>query len=569
LAVNQSTDRSEGRIASGSIRLSISALDHLMTMVSELVLTRNQLIEIMRRHQDTEFAVPLQRLSHITAELQESVLKTRMQPIGNIWQKLPRIVRDLSAELNKTIDLELAGAETELDRQLIDMIKDPLIHMVRNAADHGLETREQRIAAGKPERGIIKLFACHEGGHILIVISDDGRGLDIDRIRAKAVSLGLVSETECRSLTESQIQRFIFAPGFSTADMITSISGRGIGMDVVRANIDKIGGTIDVSSSRGGGTLFTIKIPLTLAIVSAVIVEAGGDRFAIPQPAVLEIVRLRHDCGPRVERIQGSPVLRLREKLLPLVDLRSLLRIGDGERDETRRGRLIVVMQAGMQSFGLAVDGVSGTEEIVVKPLSAKLQGITVFSGNTILGDGSVILILDPNGVVQSICMPSQAQPPSSQSPDVNGEQPAKQSILVFRAGSPSLKAVPLSAVTRLEEIDAATIEVLDDRSVVRYRGQLMPLVPVSGNMHIKTEGIQPLLVVSVDGDRFMGLLVDAIVDIVEDRLAIEVVSERPGLLGSAVINTRAVDVMDVGYFLRLAQGKPGEIEAVSERVAA
>ncbi len=371
--IGTAEDRADGKVASSSIRLHVNTLDHLMTMVSELVLTRNQLIEIVRRHQDSEFKGPLQRLSHVTAELQEGVLKTRMQPIGNAWQKLPRIVRDLSAELKKPIDLEMIGADTELDRQVLDLIKDPLTHMVRNAADHGLEMPEQRTAAGKPERGRIRLSACHEGGHILIEISDDGRGLDIERIGAKAIALGLASEADMDKLTEAQVQRFIFAPGFSTVDNITSVSGRGIGMDVVRANIDKIGGTIDVNSVRGRGTTFTVKIPLTLAIVSALIIEVAGDRFAIPQLAVLELVRVRSRSELCIERIKDSAVLRLRNKLLPLVDLKALLAIG-GRRDGAAEGSFIVVMQVGMQSFGLVVDGVFDTEEIVVKPMSSRLR---------------------------------------------------------------------------------------------------------------------------------------------------------------------------------------------------
>jgi len=357
------------------------------------VLTRNQLIEIVRRHQESEFKSPLQRLSQVTAELQEGVLKARMQPIGSAWQKLPRIVRDLSADLKKPIDLEMHGADTELDRQVLELIKDPLTHMVRNAADHGLESGPQRRAAGKPERGTIRLSACHEGRHILIELSDDGRGLDIERIGAKAVALGLTTEADIGKLTQAQVQRFIFAPGFSTAENITSVSGRGIGMDVVRANIDKIGGIIDVRSDRGRGTTFIIKIPLTLAIVSALIVEAAGDRFAIPQLAVLELVRVRGGSEPCIEHIKDSAVLRLRNKLLPLVELRALLAIGGGREPAADLG-FVVVMQVGSQSFGLLVDGVSDTEEIVVKPMSSRLRRISVFGGNTILGDGSVILIL-------------------------------------------------------------------------------------------------------------------------------------------------------------------------------
>ena len=261
------------KAAGQSIRVTVDTLEHLMTMVSELVLTRNQLLEIVRRHEESEFKAPLQRLSNVTAELQEGVMKTRMQPIGNAWQKLPRIVRDLSHELGKQIELEMQGAETELDRQVLDLIKDPLTHMVRNSADHGLETPAERRAAGKPEQGRIRLSAYHEGGHIIIEIADDGRGLDTDRIKAKAIAQGLATEAEIEKMTEAQIHKFIFVPGFSTAATITSVSGRGVGMDVVRNNIDQIGGTIDVKSVAGVGSSFTIKIPLTLAIVSALIVE--------------------------------------------------------------------------------------------------------------------------------------------------------------------------------------------------------------------------------------------------------------------------------------------------------
>jgi two-component system, chemotaxis family, sensor kinase CheA len=436
-------DRAERKVANSSIRLNVDTLDHLMTMVSELALTRNQLIDIVRRYQDSEFSAPLQRLSNITAELQESVLKTRMQPIGNAWQKLPRIVRDLSAELGKPIGLEMNGAETELDRALLDMMKDPLTHMVRNAADHGLETPEQRVAAGKPERGLIRLFACHEGSHVLIEISDDGRGLDIERIRAKAIALGLGPQAEINKLAEAQVAQFIFAPGFSTADRVTNVSGRGIGMDVVRANIGKIGGTIEVSTSLGRGTVFTVKIPLTLAIVSALIIEAAGHRFAIPQTAVLEIVRVRDSSELRVEHIKDSPVLRLREKLLPLVALRSLLAIDD-HRENAESGGFIVVMQIGMQSFGLAIDRVFDTEEIVVKPMSAMLRRISVFSGNTILGDGSVILILDPAGLAEAIGMPRKSQRPRSQMGDMLAPiiRAAGYAVTMVASGTEALAAV-------------------------------------------------------------------------------------------------------------------------------
>jgi two-component system chemotaxis sensor kinase CheA len=540
------------RVANQSIRVNVDTLEHLMTMVSELVLTRNQLLEISRRNDDTEFKVPLQRLSNVTAELQEGVMKTRMQPIGNAWQKLPRIIRDLSGELHKQIELEMHGADTELDRQVLDLIKDPLTHMVRNSADHGLETPAERAAAGKPEQGTIRLSAYHEGGHIIICIADNGRGLNTERIKAKAVSNGLVTEAELEKMTEAQIHKFIFAPGFSTAAAVTSVSGRGVGMDVVRTNIDQIGGAIEVKSVAGEGSSVTIKIPLTLAIVSALIVEAGGDRFAIPQLSVVELVRARANSEHRIERIKDTAVLRLRNKLLPLMHLKKLLKIDDGSSSDPENG-FIVVTQVGSQTFGIVVDGVFHTEEIVVKPMSTKLRHIAMFSGNTILGDGAVIMIIDPNGIAKALGAAGSA---GHEIADDNAAQRAAvaeqlTSLLVFRAGSSQPKAVPLGLVTRLEEIAAEKIELSNGRSMVQYREQLMPLVQMN-NVNVRTSGTQPILVFSDDG-RSMGLVVDEIIDIVEERLNIEVAGSSEGILGSAVIKGQATEVIDVGHFLPMA----------------
>src|SRR5579871_5113651 len=540
------------RVANQSIRVNVDTLEHLMTMVSELVLTRNQLLEISRRNEDTEFKVPLHRLSNVTAELQEGVMKTRMQPIGNAWQKLPRIVRDLSSELHKQIELEMHGADTELDRQVLDLIKDPLTHMVRNSADHGLETPAERAAAGKPETGTIRLSAYHEGGHIIICIADNGRGLNTERIKAKALQNNLVTEAELEKMTEAQIHKFIFAPGFSTAAAVTSVSGRGVGMDVVRTNIDQIGGTIDIKSVHGEGTAVTIKIPLTLAIVSALIVEAGGDRFAIPQLSVVELVRARANSEHRIERIKDTAVLRLRNKLLPLMHLKKLLKIDDGSSTDPENG-FIVVTQVGSQTFGIVVDGVFHTEEIVVKPMSTKLRHIDMFSGNTILGDGAVIMIIDPNGIAKALGAAGNASHEITDESAAQRAAGAEQltSLLVFRAGSDQPKAVPLGLVTRLEEIAAEKIELSNGRSMVQYREQLMPLVQMSG-VNIRTSGSQPILVFADDG-RSMGLVVDEIIDIVEERLNIEVAGSSDGILGSAVIKGQATEVIDVGHFLPMA----------------
>jgi two-component system chemotaxis sensor kinase CheA len=320
----------ESSAVTHTIRVNVDLLENLMTMVSELVLTRNQLMQILRsRDDDTEFGAPLQRLSHVTSELQEGVMKTRMQPIGNAWAKLPRIVRDIAHELDKKIDLQMIGAETELDRQVLELIRDPLTHMVRNSGDHGLETPAERRAAGKADSGTITLNAYHEGGHIIIEVSDDGRGLNVDKIKAKAIANGLASEAEFDALSDQQVQQFVFKAGFSTAEQVTSVSGRGVGMDVVRTNIERIGGNIELKSVEGKGTKFVIKIPLTLAIVSALVVEAGGDRFAIPQISVLELVRSSNNSEHTIEFVNGTPVLRLRNRLLPLVSLRRLLHLND------------------------------------------------------------------------------------------------------------------------------------------------------------------------------------------------------------------------------------------------
>jgi two-component system chemotaxis sensor kinase CheA len=542
----------EGGIAKvQTIRVNVDTLEHLMTMVSELVLTRNQLLEIARRHDDSTYKVPLQRLSHVTAELQEGVMKTRMQPIGNAWQKLPRVVRDLSSELGKQIELVMSGAETELDRQVLEVIKDPLTHMVRNSADHGIESAADRKASGKPLRGTIRLSAYHEGGTITIEIADDGKGLDLAAIRRKAVERKIASQAEVERMTDAQVAKFIFHPGFSTAAAITSVSGRGVGMDVVKTNIELIGGVIDINTQLGRGTTFTIKIPLTLAIIAALIVKAGEQRFAVPQVAVLELVRVDKATAQKVERINGSPVLRLRERLLPIVTLTGVL--GQDQAADAVDSGFVVVAQVGRQRFGILVDEVFHTEEIVVKPMSSKLRHLPLFAGNTILGDGAVVLIVDPNGIAQQVSQGSQsgAIPVEAEVEEVEAAD-AKATLLVFKGGAGSYKAVPLSLVTRLEEIESAKVEWVGGRPLIQYRGRLMPLVPADPSIEIRTSGTQALVVFS-DGERAMGLVVDEIVDIVEERLDVEISADRSDLIGSAVLRGRATEIINIAHFLPLA----------------
>jgi two-component system chemotaxis sensor kinase CheA len=546
--------RGESQVAANTIRVNVDLLENLMTMVSELVLTRNQLLQILRAQKESDFGAPLQRLNHVTSELQEGVMRTRMQPIGNAWAKLPRLVRDLSRELGKKIELDMVGAETELDRQVLEIIKDPLTHMVRNSADHGLETPREREFAGKSETGTVRLEAYHEGGHIVIGVSDDGHGLSLDKIKAKALAQGLHSEAELEGMSDQQIMQLIFKPGFSTAEKVTSVSGRGVGMDVVKTNIEKIGGNIDIKSTLGKGTAFTIKIPLTLAIVSALIVEAVGERFAIPQISVSELVRASAKSEHKIEMINGAPVLRLRNRLLPLVSLGGLLRLETTEQTagKTSQDTFIVVTQVGAASLGIIVDKVFDTEEIVVKPVAPILRDIQIYSGNTILGDGSVVMILDPNGIASAASDLIATETEMREAEKRDHARDDRMALLVFRAGGVAPKAVPLSLVARLEELDVGTIEMSNGQPVVQYRGQLMPLIPVGGSYVAKDKGRQPVIVFS-DRHRSMGLMVDEIVDIIEEHLEVELTGTQPGLLGSAVVGGQATEIIDTGYHLTKA----------------
>jgi two-component system chemotaxis sensor kinase CheA len=565
-ATGDSADGEHGNansVAKQSVRVSVGTLDRLMTMVSELVLTRNQLLEIARQRDDADFKGPLQRLSHITAELQDGVMQTRMQPIGSAWTKLSRVIRDLSEELGKKIELVQTGAETEIDRQLLEMIKDPLLHMVRNAADHGLESTEERIAAGKPAHGTINLRAAQESGYIICEVSDDGRGIDLDRVKAKAIKNGMTTEADAARLSDEQILRFIMEPGFSTAAAVTNISGRGVGMDVVRSQVEQVGGVVDLRSRAGKGLTVSIKLPLTLAIASALIVEVAGQRFAVPQIAVAELVRTQETGDVRIEQLNGQPTLRLRQRLLPVVDVAEVLNLSrpvdqaDEQPQQTSAdSKLVVVCQVGSTRFGLVVDQIQHTEEIVVKPISSKLRHMQAYSGATILGDGSVILILEPAGIGRQVLEMSNRDQATANEADIAAELQAsadRSLLLLFRAGGPGLKALPLAFIGRLEEFERANIEDAGGKAVVQYQGRLMPLLGYAGPGDFGPESRQPVLVFH-QGDREIGMAVDEIVDVIEAAISIDTSHASPGILGAAIIDGKTVEIVDVSELVEEPQ---------------
>jgi two-component system chemotaxis sensor kinase CheA len=443
-------------VSDSSIRVDVGLLDKLMTLVGELVLARNQIMQFSASQENPTLQGTVQRLNLLTTELQAGVMKTRMQPINTIWSKFPRVVRDLAVACHKQARLEMEGQETELDKSIIESIRDPLTHLIRNAVDHGLETPEVRQAQGKTPEGRLMLHAFHEGGKVIIEIADDGCGIDPRRVRAKAIQSKLVTAEQADRLTDRELVNLVFLPGFSTADQVTQFSGRGVGMDVVRTNVEKIGGAVTIESRLGRGTTVQMKIPLTLAIIPALTITSVGDRYAIPQVSLLELVRLEGEQAHRgIELIHGAPVYRLRGNLLPLVYLNRQLE-SDSSRNripETVDGAInIVVLQADDRQFGLVVDAIHDTEEIVVKPLQKQIKSISVFAGATIMGDGRVALILDVLGLAQRANVVSGVRERSLSEKTASAAEKAadRQTVLLFATHDGGRMAIPLSLVARL-----------------------------------------------------------------------------------------------------------------------
>lgn len=571
-------------VSDSSIRVDVGLLDKLMNLVGELVLARNQIVQHTSSQEDSTLQGTVQRLNLLTTELQAGVMKTRMQPIGTIWNKFPRVVRDLAVACGKQAALEMEGQETELDKSIIEAIRDPLTHLVRNAVDHGIESPAEREARGKPPQGRVALHAFHEGGKVIIEITDDGAGIDPQRVRAKAVQAKLVTSDQADRLSERELVNLVFLPGFSTTDQVTQFSGRGVGMDVVRTHVEKIGGAVTIESRPGQGTTVKMKIPLTLAIIPALTVTSAGDRYAIPQVSLVELVRLEGDSATRgIERMHGAPVYRLRGNLLPLVYLNQQLGVEDTRilvsanksLSQSRLGATnIVVLQADDRQFGLIVDAIHDTEEIVVKPLQKQLKGINVFAGATIMGDGKVALILDVLGLAQRANVVVGVRERALTEKTVSTAELAadRQAVLLFATRGGNRMGIPLSMVDRLEKFPRSALERVGPFDVVQYRNEILPLVQVSralrrpiGNTQIhlrrrkhsaprRKKRDMVHVVVYAGKERRVGLVVDRILDIANETLASRSRAQRPGILFTAVVQGRVTEFLDLEGIMSSAE---------------
>lgn len=540
---------------SSTIRVPVALLDKLMALMGEMVLVRNQVLQYSNRSDDMEFLNLSQRLDLVTSELQGEIMKTRMQPIGNVLTKFQRVVRDLARDLNKKLEMTLYGVETELDKTLLEAIKDPLTHIVRNSCDHGIESPEDRRKSGKPETGKVAIRAFHEGGQVIVEISDDGKGLHREKLIAKALEKGLISQDKAAQLTDRDAMNLIFAPGFSTAAKVTNVSGRGVGMDVVKNNIEKIGGQAEVESVAGKGMTVRLKIPLTLAIVPAMIIRSGKDRYAIPQVKLVELVRVDNsENGNQIEFLQGKPMYRLRGDLLPLVNLKEVLGLKEDGKKTTQETN-IVVLTSERQMFGLIVDEIQDTADIVVKPLSRFLKSLTVYSGATVLGDGSVALILDVIGLSQCAQLVSDRHAEEAKTDSgFDGRGGANhdiQEFLLFTISQPSKYAIPLNLVQRLEEFKKSNVEFSGAQRVMRYRGSILPIIKLSEILGFKSENSQEKELLSVivvqKNTRFYGIEVDDILDVASvDGTIDDALADRTGILGNIIFGNEVLVVVDI-----------------------
>nr|WP_243850508.1 chemotaxis protein CheA [Modestobacter marinus] len=534
-------------VADSTIRVDVDLLDALMLLVGELVLTRNQIVQYVGRQTDQDLVRASQRLNLIASELQEGVMKTRMQPIDHIWSKLPRVVRDLGLQCGKSVRLEMEGRETELDKTLLEAVKDPLTHLVRNSVDHGVEPVAARAAAGKPTEGVLTLRARHESGQVVVEVADDGAGIDPAKVGAKAVERGLLTPDALARMSPADVLQLIFLPGFSTAAAVTNVSGRGVGMDVVKTNIESIGGTIEVESVPGRGTCTRLRIPLTLAIVPALTIECAGDRYAIPQISLQELVALDAEkAAAAVEEVGGASVYRLRGELLPLVHLADVLGLPSDRHD----GHVVIaVLRSEGRRFGLVVDRVINTEEIVVKAVGGQMKAIGLYSGATVLGDGAVALILDVQALARRALRAETAERQEARvAASVSTAVQERQRMLLAAIGGGRRVAIPLDTVTRLEQVRSETVERVGSREVVQYRGAILPIVRLDRHLGAFGDAERETLevIVYADHGRSVAIVVEEILDIVDGEASVHSDIDDLGLLGSAVIGDRVTELLDV-----------------------
>ncbi len=568
-----------------TIRVDVAVLERLVNQVGELVQTRNQILQFAAANDAAALPTVSQRLDEITTELQEAVMAARMQPIQSLWDALPRLVRDVAAACGKQVRLEIEGGDTELDKTLLEAIRDPLVHLVRNAIDHGIESPAARTQAGKPPQGCLRVTAFHRGGLVHVEVADDGAGISVERIRRRALERGRVSPDRAVGMRDQDWVALIFEPGFSTAQRITTLSGRGVGMDVVRTNLERIGGSLEVESRPGAGTTIHLRIPLTLAIIPALCIASGGEEYAIPQGHLLEVVRAAsgedRPAGPAtaspagapaalppVEWVQDSPVLRLRGRLLPLVSLAQALGQTDRGRaaaapPDSRRALPIVVLHADGGRFGLVVDEVRDTREIVVKPLTRLLRHVSLFAGATVTGDGRVSLILDAQSLA---CLAARVvqptAPPAASGPEAAaGLAVPARALLLVEVDEGRRAAIPLADIARIEEAHRPQIERVSDRWAMQYQGGVLPLVPIARLIGAPAPGslVPPdearVVMVPVEG-RNVGLVVERVLDVVEAPVTLSQPALHAGVPGTAVLEGQLTEILDGQALVRLARAR-------------
>jgi two-component system, chemotaxis family, sensor kinase CheA len=560
------TDVSKARVpaaattAESTLRVDVTLLNRMMNLVGELVLTRNQVLQATAA--DPRMTMLSRRLDMVTADLRESVMKARMQPVSHVFSKMPRMVRDLCQSLGRRVRLQMEGQETELDKSLLEAIKDPLTHAVRNSLDHGIEPPAAREAAGKDPEGTLTLRAVQEGSHVIVEVSDDGAGISVDKVRAKAIERGLIATERATQLSERELMQLIFLPGFSTAAQVTNVSGRGVGMDVVRTNVEKIGGKVEIDSRLGRGTTLRLRIPLTLAIIPALIVRSLNQSFALPQAALSELVHIPPErAASAIEWIEGAPLYRLRDSLLPLVFLQGLL-MSDRERKlDANRDGFIAVLEADGRRFGLVVDSLADPEEIVVKPLSPVLKDIGLYSGATVLGNAELALILDPGAIAMKAGVLMSGEEESAQAAgDESADGAARMEyLLVDVAGGRA--AVPLADVLRIEQLPLSRIEYMGSRPVLNFEGQLLPVEDACGILSQQRDSDVPVVVVVCrEGQRQVGIAVSHVLDVAAGASLFEAGSGITAQ-GITLLKERVTGVVDLSSVAPI----PAEPDAPAE----